>query len=325
VNRSISDTPEDQLLLQIQGVISEYEREKILERGRRGRLHKARQGKVQVLSGAPYGYIYTRATGVEDARYEIHPLEAEVVRRIYKLLVNEKMPLRSIAQTLTKEQIPTPRKVKWWRPTTVRLILTNPAYIGKAAYGKTRRVETQRRTKRSLDGKGYPKNARSGATKRSKEEWIFIPVPAIIDEETFERVQEQLEENKRFATRNARKHEYLLSGLLRCKQCNYALYGKVYTEDEVKRLYYRCRGVDGWLLPNGKACSSRMVRVEMIDDLVWEQIKGLSEHPEMMLKEYQERVTHKKEQRDGYQALVAKKRKEIRLQEREKERLIELS
>src|SRR5262249_51975158 len=98
------------------------------------------------------------------------------------------------------------------------------AYIGKAAYGKTRRVETQRRTKRSLDGKGYSKNAHSGVTKRPKEEWISIPVPAIIDEKTFECVQEQLEENKRFAPRNARKHEYLLSGLLRCNQCKYALY-----------------------------------------------------------------------------------------------------
>jgi site-specific DNA recombinase len=324
INRNISDTPEDQLLLQIQGVISEYEREKIMERGRRGKLHKARQGKVQVLAGAPYGYIYSRATDTEDARYEIDRREAEVVRRIYRMLVNEGISLRTIAHTLTKERIPTPRKVKWWGPTTVRLILTNPAYMGKAAYGKTRSVETKRRTKRSLDRNGYPQKAHSGVAKRPKEEWVSIPVPAIIDEDTFNRVQERLEENKRFSPRNNRKYEYLLSGLLRCKQCNYAMYGRAYTDDGVKRLYYRCRGADGSLLPNGKACSSRMVRVEVIDELVWEQVKGLLEHPEMMLKEYKARVEHKKEQRDGYRAMAAKKRKEIKLQEREKERLLDL-
>lgn len=58
VNRQISESPEDQLLLQMQGVISEYEREKIVERSRRGKLSKAKQGKVSVLSGAPYGYVY---------------------------------------------------------------------------------------------------------------------------------------------------------------------------------------------------------------------------------------------------------------------------
>src|SRR5262245_15537692 len=54
-----SDTPEDQLLLQFQGMIAEYERAQILERSRRGKRHRARQGQVSVL-GAPYGYCYVR-------------------------------------------------------------------------------------------------------------------------------------------------------------------------------------------------------------------------------------------------------------------------
>ena len=83
VNRKISKSPEDQLLLQIQGVIAEYEREKIMERHRRGKLHKAKTGKVSVLSGAPYGYVYIPATNNEDARYEIHAKEAEVVKEIF--------------------------------------------------------------------------------------------------------------------------------------------------------------------------------------------------------------------------------------------------
>ena len=98
VNRNISSSPEDQLLLQIQGVISEYEREKILERHRRGKLHKAKEGKVSVLSGAPYGYVYISATNNEEARYEIHPKEAEIVKRVFHMLIDQQMSIGAIAR-----------------------------------------------------------------------------------------------------------------------------------------------------------------------------------------------------------------------------------
>src|SRR5271169_381850 len=67
-----SDTPEDQLLLQFQGMIAEYERAQILERPRRGKRHRAQQGQVSVLSGAPYGYHYVRKTDDALAYYEIN-------------------------------------------------------------------------------------------------------------------------------------------------------------------------------------------------------------------------------------------------------------
>ncbi len=98
VNRKISHSPEDQLLLQIQGVISEYEREKIVERHRRGKLHKARQGNVCVLSGAPYGYVYIPASESEEARYEIHEREAEVVKKVFHMLVDQGMSIGAIAR-----------------------------------------------------------------------------------------------------------------------------------------------------------------------------------------------------------------------------------
>ena len=64
LNHAHDPTPEGQLLLQVQGVISEYERAKIQERNRRGKLHAARAGAVSVLGGAPYGYRYIdRKTG----------------------------------------------------------------------------------------------------------------------------------------------------------------------------------------------------------------------------------------------------------------------
>ena len=76
-------TPEDQLLLQFQGMIAEYERAQILERSRRGKRHRARQGQVSVLSGAPFGYRYVRKSEQSAAYYEINEVEAPVVRWVY--------------------------------------------------------------------------------------------------------------------------------------------------------------------------------------------------------------------------------------------------
>src|SRR6202035_768717 len=72
-------TGEDQLLLQFQGMIAEYERAQILERSRRGKRHRARQGQVSVLSGAPLGYHYVRKSEQSAAYYEINEVEAPVV------------------------------------------------------------------------------------------------------------------------------------------------------------------------------------------------------------------------------------------------------
>jgi hypothetical protein len=105
VNRPIATSPEDQLLLQRQGVMAEYEREKILERYRRGKLHKAQHGHVSVLSGAPYGYGDIPATATEAARYEILDREALIVKRVFPLLVTAPQSIGAIARLLTTEQI----------------------------------------------------------------------------------------------------------------------------------------------------------------------------------------------------------------------------
>jgi DNA invertase Pin-like site-specific DNA recombinase len=79
LNRALGQSPEDDLLLQVQGMVAEYERAKILERSRRGKRHGAHSGVVNVLSGAPYGYRYlTKHEGSGQARYEILLEEARV-------------------------------------------------------------------------------------------------------------------------------------------------------------------------------------------------------------------------------------------------------
>ena len=76
---------EDQLLVQFQGMIAEYERAQILERSRRGKRYRARAGEVSVLGGAPYGYRYIRKTDQTPAVYQVNDEEARVVQSVYEM------------------------------------------------------------------------------------------------------------------------------------------------------------------------------------------------------------------------------------------------
>jgi len=203
-------------------------------------------------------------------------------------------------------------------------MLRNPAYIGRAGYRKTEVVDRVRPTKQANDHNFYPKHLHSSTRDRPPEEWISIPVPAIISEELFQRVHERLEENKRFSPRNNKKYEYLLSGLLRCKECGYALYGKPASNSKYKRLYYRCAGQDGYRWNKGRVCSAHPIRVEALDDLVWEQTRRLVEQPELVFREYSARLQKKRRQQTEFKALLTKKKCESKQLELEKERLLDL-
>jgi site-specific DNA recombinase len=85
-------SPEDQLVVQFQGMIAEYERAQIAERSRRGKLYKAKQGVVNALSAAPYGYKYIRKTDTSIAYYEVIESEAGVVRMVFKMYTQQNLP-----------------------------------------------------------------------------------------------------------------------------------------------------------------------------------------------------------------------------------------
>ena len=203
-------------------------------------------------------------------------------------------------------------------------MLKNPAYIGQAAYRKTEVIERKRATKLARDRNYYPKHVHSSTKDRPKEEWIHIPVPAIISEDLFNKTQQRLEENKRFSPRNNKKNHYLLSGLLRCKECGYSLYGNPASNSKYNRCYYRCMGQDGFRWPKGRVCSSHPIRIEVLDEMVWQQTVKLIEQPQLILKEYMARVEKKKKQQNDFKQLFAKKNREIKQQEIEKERLLDL-
>ena len=138
LNRAIGVSPEEDLLLQMQGMFAEYERAKILERSRRGKRHAAQRGLVNVLSGAPYGYRYiTKHAGGGSAAYEIVPEQAAIVRQIFDWVGRDRLSIGEVARRLKRQGTPSSTGKVWWDRTSVWGMLKNPAYMGHAAFGKT--------------------------------------------------------------------------------------------------------------------------------------------------------------------------------------------
>jgi len=139
LNHALGASPEDELLLQVQGMIAEYARAKILERSRRGKRHKAQVGAVSVLAGARYGYRYvTVGEGGGQARYEVCEEEAPVVRQVFAWVGRERLSIGEVCRRLRAAGVPTRSGKRWWDRTSVWDMLRNPAYRGEAAFGKTR-------------------------------------------------------------------------------------------------------------------------------------------------------------------------------------------
>src|SRR5438132_12142491 len=183
LNAPQSATAEDQLLVQFQGMIAEYERAQILERSRRGKRHRARAGEISVLSGAPYGYRYIRKSEDAPASYAVIESEARVVRQVYDHYTVTGWSIAAITRWLNDEGVPTRKVGTRWERSTVWAMLRNPAYVGTAGFGKTQTAPRQRIT-RPLRRRGGIASRDSAHHERPQDEWIAIPVPSIIDEQT---------------------------------------------------------------------------------------------------------------------------------------------
>ncbi len=249
LNHAIGATPEEALLLQMQGMISEYERAKIMERNRRGKLHGAKRGSVNVLSGAPYGYRYLRrqADGT-PAQYVIDLPQAATVRKIFHWIGVERLSIGEVARRLAEAGIASASGKPYWDRSVVwGGMLQNPAYMGRAAFGKTQARDPLPRVRAPRHSADTPKKGYS-AVRTDRSGWIEIPVPAIINEALFLAVQEQLDENRKSARQRRHGAIHLLQGLTVCGQCHYAYYGKKVSKAAAKGrqdyAYYRCIGTD---------------------------------------------------------------------------------
>src|SRR5467141_2178563 len=280
-------TPEDQLLVQFQGMIAEYERAQLAERCRRGKRHMAQQGGVNVLSGAPYGYRYVRKSDTSAAFYEVIEAEAKVVRMLFEIYTQQGLSIKAIARLLNERQIATRTGKGRWERSTVWGMLRNPAYRGTACYGKTEQRPRQRVTRPLRQRKALPSRD-VGGHERPRADWIEVPVPALVSEELFALAQEQLEKNQRHSSRRT-VEPTLLQGMLVCEKCGYALYRTSTHTSKQKLNYYRCIGSDGYRRLNGPVCTNRPIRQDCLDQFVWSEIIRLLEDPELVQAEIDRR------------------------------------
>jgi site-specific DNA recombinase len=307
-----SDTPEDHLLLQFQGMIAEYERAQILERSRRGKRHRAQQGVVNVLCGAPYGYQYVRKSDGAPASYRIIEDEAAVVRLVYECYTIQHMSIGAITRLLNERGVPTRKRISCWERSTVWAILRNPAYKGKACFGKTKLAMRQRITRR-VRMRGHTVARQSACRDQPREQWIEIPVPAIVSEETFALAEELLRANKRHAPRRTITPS-IVQGLISCQKCGYALYRTSTRSSTRKIIYYRCLGSDAYRYVGGRVCDSRPVRQELVDGVVWREVVRLLENPKLIQFELERRLTAAREANPHKRREEALRRDLIRMQ-----------
>jgi site-specific DNA recombinase len=282
-------TPEDELLLQFQGMIAEYERAQIAERTRRGKLHRARTGALAVLSAAPYGYRYVRKADGGDARYEIVESEAAVVRALFRQYVDEPVSIGALARWLMQQGIPSPAGSTHWRRSTVGRILRQPAYGGRAAFGKTQNTAAPPRLTRTGRLRGQKRGRRPAVRRRPRSEWVDIPVPAIVSESMCAEVARRLEANKHFAARRT-KVPSLLQGLAICEGCGYSYSRSSAKTTRGMLYYYRCLGSDNWRFPHGRVCHNRPVRQDALDRVVWAHVSGLLADPALLQAELARRL-----------------------------------
>ena len=284
----LPESPETNLLLQMQGMIAEYEREKILERTRRGRRHAAKIGSVSVFSGAPYGYRYiSKHIGEGQARWELNADESPVVQLMFELVDHQRMSLNGICHELQSRGILTSTGKPTWSSSTVRGMLTNPAYCGEAKYGRVRLSQRIPGKRPSRGAPPIPRQAKI-AVETSVEDQITIAVPAIVSKSLFERVGQQMEENRKRKRDRSAGPRYLLSGLLICGECGSAFCGRT---QRGKYSSYTCIGKDRCRRGENALCDNLSIRGGDLDACVWSELCTLLRDPSRLASELDRRRT----------------------------------
>lgn len=258
LDRPMSQDPHDQLLLQIRGAVAEYERSLIAERMRRGRLRKLQAGLLLPWTRPPYGYRVDPDRPRDPAGVRCDEAEAAAVAEMFAWYGEEGRSLYGLAQKLLSDAIPPPRVKGRWNVTTLRGILTNPVYTGEVFAG---RIQTAPRRL------------------QAREEWIPVAsIPTIVSQESLDRVQAKLAQNRQFARRNNTAHPYLLRALVSCGVCGLSCLGRCLPAGH---RYYCCRGK---LSPvnshRDTPCPSRFIPASQVEALVWEDLRQLLTDPE---------------------------------------------
>ncbi len=265
VTEDIDRTPLGEAITYLRGTFSQIEAEKIRERTMRGKKARAKEGRMSGGFHLTYGYDYIPVSQENGGRRVINETEAEWVRQMFNWLVNDGLTAGAIRIKLTALNVPT-KKGKYWSKVTVLSILKNPAYTGKT-YAFTCSMKRKPRRK-------------------PQEEWIEIPnvTPAIISQEIFDAAQKQLQINRARARRNT-KRDYLLSGHVRCHQCDHAYVGGVIRKRDLSyKRYYRCTGKWKDRAPFG-LCQNKNWGADKLEALIWAELEAYLSNRDLIANE----------------------------------------
>ncbi|MBI4728255.1 MAG: recombinase family protein [Acidobacteria bacterium] len=269
----IGDDPQARLLTQVQGVIAEYERAKMAERYRRGKLWRSKEGEV-ISWKAPYGYRRVLRSAGKPAHLDVYEPEAVVVREIFSDYVTGGHSIREITRRLNAREVPSPTGNPVWGTSTVSRLLRNDAYVGCVYYNRTQVASPTRPAK-------HPTTPRP----RSREEWIAIPVPPIVASEVFEAAAGVSRDNSKWSPRNAEPGVWLLRGLVRCGACGVGVNcHRMRGRNGTTHRYYYCRNHDP-LRAGGedRRCPERNVRADALDAFVFDQVREALLRPETLI------------------------------------------
>ncbi len=271
-----AESPEQKLLVQMQGVIAEYERARITERTRRGRIFRARQG--QPMSGrVPYGYRRVRRERDHPASMEVDAQTAPIVRQIFQWYATDGLSERQIARHLTNMETPLRRRCgpSYWSGSSVRTLLMNDAYLG-TWYANRYKNE-------SSGGQ-----ARTRQVMRPREEWIPVPIPSLIDPQLFAKAQQVRESRPHHGPRGLKYPEsHLLRRLVFCGRCSRKM--SAVGRHSRGYLYYWCRGTDPHHInPRHSFCPHPTVDAGHLDELVWSDVVSLLQDPPLLLAAWRE-------------------------------------
>jgi site-specific DNA recombinase len=289
LNHPPASGPEGELLLQMQGIIAEYERAQILERSRRGKRHAARRGCVHALGAAPYGYRYLpKHQGGGQAHYQVLAEEARIVKRVFEWVGYEGLTLAEVCRRLNREGIPTRKGKAPWGRSSIAAMLNNPAYRGTAAYGRTRVGERRPRLRpaRGQSDPGLP----NSVYRTTPEEQEVIPVPALVSAELFALVAERQAENKKRRREHLRGARHLLQGLLVCQRCGYAYCGLGPRFGRKEYRYYRCSGNDHRHPGSERVCNNKQLTADLLEAAVWEDVCSVLRDPSRVEAEFERRL-----------------------------------
>ena len=271
LDRPMSADPHDQLLLQIRGAVAEYERTLIAERMRRGRQAKLRAGTLLPWTTAPFGYRLDPERPRRADAVRVDPGEAVLVAQLFDWYLEPQATVYRLARRLTDLGVPTPRGGPRWNTASVRGILRNPSYAGRALSNRTQVAPARGRKSAML-----PAGPGVSHAPRPEEDWIAVPVPPVVSEQTFAQVQAKLDANQQGAARNTR-HEYLLRALISCGACRLGCTGR---QTAAGYRYYLCRGrTDPLRVAQGQRCTARYIPAGQLDELVWADLCALLTDP----------------------------------------------